>query len=160
MKYLHILFALLVMGFTTLNAQVPSDFRIHNNQLYNVKLSTNWITIPYLSVNHGMGYATIYNGVFFKKESGGWIIRIKRIWSGDYAYEYVLLKNNPTFINAVSGQVLRNDRYIYVGTTEVDISERTSGITIKVYDWGLPNTPDNRVFLKTNKSNEISKPIR
>jgi len=119
----------------------PEDFRIVEGTLYNIQTSTNWSEIPesseyfycWLKV-----FQVLPEGVIFQRGA----MATKRNEPFSY-HEKCLVQNYPGKDTLITGKSINQPiRVMRVGVFKYG-SE-----SIAAYDYGLPNTPENRKRLK------------
>lgn len=122
-----------------------NDFRIHEGKLYNVALSTNWVTIP-----DALGYRQFIPGMeVVTLSSEGLILQFY-----DYSYSRpgrpseridrikLVVRNFPGAAALVSGKKIDPFRAIPLSVVTYQ------GDRIPSFDYGLPNTMEKRRLLK------------
>lgn len=137
----------------------PSDFRIYDGKLYNIQKSTLWTDVPKLDKTEKY-VSTFYRAKLFKEVENGWIVKIESNVimtyrdGGGGKTEYVVIHGNPSFKGGVTDAPVQRDRYIRTGEVVVSLSqsEGKRGDTLPIYNYGLPNTAENRKTM-----NEVSK---
>ena len=113
----------------------PEDFRIVNGRLYNAITSTNFIYLPQYS--GPSGYFEVEKitpqGVVFRPTV--------KSYAPDYIQRF-LVKHLPNEKELFTGQTFANG-FRAMRITPVTIGKET----FATYDYGLPNTPENRKTL-------------
>jgi hypothetical protein len=109
----------------------PADFRVVDGKVYNIVLSTNWVKLPQGDANMRV-HNVISNGVYFRIEG-------KR----SNPDTFVFVKNYPDRDKLTTDQ--RIEKVVAMQTGIKNATNKAGGeYTMKAYDHGLPNTPDNR----------------
>lgn len=143
-------------------AQVASDFRIVDGQLYNVQKSVLWTDIPPKNTsdpNYHQAFL-FYGGRVEIVGQTSLLVRINvetvagpasgHDWDG----RLVLIKNHPKQRTFTTGDKFPRDRFFPVGNHTLTNRAKDQTITVKVYDYGLPNTPENRAQLRPNSAKQ------
>jgi hypothetical protein len=136
----------------------PEDYRISNGVLYNIKLSKRWG--KYIRGFDMTVIKVLHDGVVFRLyEKNTTEVELSRT-TGSVGGSYVGLRTTSTHTSMVPdgscfiknfphGKLTEGewvDVPLYVICIPVPI--KYGGETVPVYDFGLPNTPENRKLLK------------
>lgn len=116
----------------------PEDYRIANGKIYNVMLSTNWVTLGggynYLEVQT-VGPKAILFTVNSMLAYGGFTVT-----------KTFFVYHHPKHDSVTTGQQVESFRCIRVENLNIN------GVVYEAYDYGYENTPDNRrLHLGVNK---------
>jgi hypothetical protein len=134
-------------------ADSVSDYRIVDGHLYNVGRSILWQDIPPKDAygSPGLGYVA-YTGKVEQVKSNEILVNITVETGNGPAYKnswherLVVISNHPKASSFVTGDVFPRDRFLPIQNRTLHNSSGHT-ITVKAYDYGLPNTTENRKTL-------------
>lgn len=112
----------------------PGDFRVVDSKVYNIILSTNWVKVPTVYDRIRVNNVN-KDGVFFRVENG---FHSNRSSDPD---TYIFVKNYPGRDKLTTDQFV--ERMVVMQSGVLPSTNRV-GYIVKAYNYGLPNTPENR----------------
>ena len=130
-------------------AQVASDFRIIDGTLYNVQKSP-WIDIPPRETySREFAYTVSYSGKVASIGQSGLLVRIEvqsrfNTDKNEWNDRIVLIKHHPKQKTFTDGDNFPQDRFFPLGNQTLTNRAGERVMTVRAYDYGLPNTPENR----------------
>jgi hypothetical protein len=154
--------ALLVLCAVCVVAQVASDFRIVNGKLYNIRKSALWINLP-PEDSYGTYNAVWYHGWVESVGESSIIVRMEAetlngpSYKNEWHDRSVLIKNHPQQKKFSNGDKFSRDRFFPLGNQTLTNRSGDRVITVRAYDYGLPNTPTNRAVFKGDLDNNQTK---
>jgi hypothetical protein len=123
----------------------PEDYRIVNGKLYNLVLSTNFVTLNKISGEHGPKWSYSQGGLqVVNVLQAGVVMRHYSFNIGNKGYgSTIIVTNLPDAAGLVTGKyyprpfrAMRRGVYKWASTEGI--------FDIAAYDYGIPNTPENR----------------
>jgi hypothetical protein len=132
-------------------AQSPSDYRIIDGHLYNVPKSIMWTEIPPLDEYHS-GTIEQYSAKVYSVKSDCILVETTvssnfNVENHEWQNRIVLIENHPKQKVFTTGDKFPRDRLFPIGNRT--LTNAIGGtLTVRCYDYGLPNTEANRKMLK------------
>jgi hypothetical protein len=142
---------LILVSGLNLFAQSPSDYRIIDGHVYNVPKSIMWTEIPPLDEWRNPTIIQ-YSAKVYSVKSDCILVEVTvssnfNVENHEWQNRIVLIKNHPQQKVFTTGDKFHRDRFVPIGNRTLTNSIGGT-LTVRCYDYGLPNTEANRKTLK------------